>query len=939
MVDFVENYDFISAVRPHIEEIYGQENLVNCCRTPKIIGQERDGMVIYTWHSKETCNNFKSKTHVSLYDTEKRKSALLFTHNDDIDIVNASVNQNNILLAFTVREVQPLSGNMSPGDPTEIFKSYIAEIAPCNRIFSLNIEWHTYQKVQFLYSPKPQTKKIPMLFIHHKESIGLYHIPVGKLGDAGYVMSSQPKTEQIVQQFLWCQFDPTTQRLFFLQLIAKDEEGMDAVAMFNAIQFTDPGEFKYMLKFQLPLSLKMELMKETVKYFPSYLSQVASNRNLNITALVGSKGELTVCYQHVTNDSAAASSDKSSPSSDNDDTISVCSIIPGCNTIEYSICCVHGGYTIHAVVSVASTSHEMRLFFTNFGEYILVLLPGEFMHLLDCSSEHKPMHHILLSQDNFSALPEESSPSSSTKVSSTKSLLSQVHWDYYNPSSQNGMLFFENHSQKMYRASFNHKMLATLFSKTRHSITRLAVLHSAIVHIRESSLVKKLVECLCQDPANVECTELLKEYLIAFAYANMKKLLNKQNVLKALPISFSEPFRGQMERDRDNERAIIVTYKNFRRDIVDVLLRLLRGCNDDYWCALKENISLSRDENVKRFPIKQLAYVGLKVSQPHPPPLLLPKKTAVAKGTPELRRRAESRLSTRRGSYPHKKDDSRQSTLNDVQSQDEAVVQVLVEKLSGHMVQCFPRENKGKIHNICLEYATCRAKVVKSFWRHVSKVLDYNPDDSDALKVAPLGPTATKSSDHALFQMLERLHACISQLSYPEFRDMSNVFISLAYRCLPLHLFMQYLHASVFTVRPDFVQRFVAQVRDDVADIVSVKIELLSRLPKHQAKAILCTWNHPAAERFVTNELVSRYDGEGMSALYNTEGFDSNRGRTGSAEPMDKERFLPLETFLRVVRSDERHWGPYRLSEYEMNYIESSAVKQMDFLSIVGYKY
>ncbi len=272
------------------------------------------------------------------------------------------------------------------------------------------------------------------------------------------------------------------------------------------------------------------------------------------------------------------------------------------------------------------------------------------------------------------------------------------------------------------------------------------------------------------------------------------------------------------------------------------------------------------------------------------------------------------------------KEDSQ--TQNDFQTKDEAIIQVVIEKISSHILQCFPHEKKGKVHNVSLEYAQCRGKVVKSFWRHISKVLDYS-SEADVLK-APLEST-NKSSDFALFQIFERLHTCVAQLSYPEFRDMSNVFISLAYRCLPLHLFMQYLNASVFTVRPEFVQRFVMEV-PDTEELVPVKIELASRLPKQLAKAVLINWKHPVANRFIAQELVSRYDCENLSAPGNSMAVESQR-----ASEQETERFLPLETFLRAI-SDDKHFESHRLTEQELEFIESTAISQMDLLSISSFK-
>ena len=581
--------DFLKSVTPHLHDD-SKQNLSIKELDPKVVGQERNA-ILYTWFCRQENRPTKWKTLISVYDTTRHASKILFTHNDKIDVVSASVSQTFILLAFTVRE-RHTSDSQSP---TEIFKSYLAEIAPQKRVFSLNIEWHTYQKVQFLYQQQPSLKEIYMLFIHHKESIGLYRIPLAKLGDDGFVMSSQPKTDQIIRQFLWSQFDPIERRLFFIQLKAQDEEEDEGVVIFNAIQFDDRGKHRYILNFQLPVSFNVELMKEPVSYFDTYLGQTVSNMNLNITTLTSSKGAMMVCYQHPVDDSDRGSK---FPESSEADRLSVSSTMQDTEKITYSVFCIHGGYTLTCSVSfVPTTVSSNRILFTMFGDYLMVLLYGCFLHLLDCGSEHEPIHHILLGEDGCTAVPE---------FAQNGCLLSSAVWDYM-PALHHGVLLYDSVSQKSFKMAFNHKSLIKIFSTTRHASTRMAILHSAIVHIKDSMFSKKLIECLCQDPSNIECSELLKEYLIACSYARMKQQLS-YFLLKPLPFTSFDPFRGQVERDREKKKTVFLSYKKFSKNLIDALLYLLKGIEREYWSYLQKNIQLSQDPNLARFPVKSLAY-------------------------------------------------------------------------------------------------------------------------------------------------------------------------------------------------------------------------------------------------------------------------------------------------------------------------------------------
>ena len=277
--------------------------------------------------------------------------------------------------------------------------------------------------------------------------------------------------------------------------------------------------------------------------------------------------------------------------------------------------------------------------------------------------------------------------------------------------------------------------------------------------------------------------------------------------------------------------------------------------------------------------------------------------------------------------YPHVTEKGN-TKMADKESQEDALAKLVTDKVSAHILTCFPRENKTKVHNICVEYASCRGKIIRSLWRHLTKVLGYSSEET--VYDEPLEKEAA-ITDYALFQIMERLHLCIAQLSFPEFKDMQEIFIALGYRCLPQHMFIQYLNASVFTVRAEFVKRFITEV-PDTQDSVPIKMELISRLPKDRGKVIISQWNHPIARRFKTQELLGRFYGAESSAVSNMTTEEQED------ELPESEHFLPLETFLRSIRirddyTDPRHIHSNRLTEEEYQFVVSSAHKEMNFLT------
>lgn len=266
-----------------------------------------------------------------------------------------------------------------------------------------------------------------------------------------------------------------------------------------------------------------------------------------------------------------------------------------------------------------------------------------------------------------------------------------------------------------------------------------------------------------------------------------------------------------------------------------------------------------------------------------------------------------------------KKEGGRRPKSEESKSGDESLSMFVIERVTGHFVKCFPRENKNKVQNICAEYAFCRGKVVKSFWRHLTKVLGY-AQENEVFK-QPLEKTS-KITDFALFQMLERLYFSVEQLCFPPFRGMQNIFVALGYRCLPNHLFKQYFRASVFKASPEFVARFVAEVPDD-DQTSSLKLHLISRLHRRDAKPIIYSWDHPVAKRYRIQEIVGKVDNSSAVNAGSAMMADSVSGGR------EADRYLPTETFLRSIGLEEnsRNFASFQITDEEWKFLIDNALE------------
>lgn len=879
MLNLVEKFDFMKDVVDEIKKLmldwFKVESKRNGIETPstviesydyqpRLIGQERNGIMIIKWNCEECPFG---KTFVALFDHNSRNAKLIFTQEKLIQIANASVNSDQTVLAFTVVEKPNTDGYVSPSDSGDVFKSYIAEVAPQNRVFSLNIEWKTYQKVQFLHEhPQANHKISHLLFFHHKESIGLYHVPV-VLYDKGYVMNMQPSTQQIIGHFLWCHFDVVAQRLFFVKLYPIDEEEIDAKALLTVVEFKPNGDFEYVLNFPLPIPFKMAAMQQQSVYYDNYFSSIVSSKHFNMEVITVNPGSFYVCYQHATEEKAGENystedDDSSVSSSREQSTSSLASDSNG--YINYTVCCVHSGYKLQCSTVVSSQIHDIqpRVLFTPLNDYIAAYLPGCFLHLLDISCEHEPVHNILL-RDDIHILPTiEGWERDKTP------LFSHVMEESL-PSLQHPLLF-ENETQKAYKLEIDIKAMFKIFLYSKAS-TRVAIFHSSMLHVKDKRLTRSIIERFSLDPANFETSDLIKEYLIATSYIYMKRSVATALDLKVFPFTFYETYRGQVERNEHGERLVHLFYKNFSTDLIRQLRKVLHNNASPFWSNVYQYLCYEVEHRNKRFPLK-LLYLASLSTETFAAEV---RKSMTSSETGAIKAESTNSLPELRVEQVEAKSNLHKNT-------------VTMEKIVAYIVKIFGKETKSKAIKMCQEYASVRCKVVNTLWRIVLKSLNF--ESEDAIYSKSLNEPADEF-ELALFQITERFKVIFDELSHPSFPRLNDLLCFLGFRSLTRHQFQEYLDAHVFVIDCNFVSQVVVEIPDLPVN-VAVKQKLIACLSKEDANFVLKYWGHPTASRYLAQHIMLKLPSEAMHYNLNISEEQSEIS----------EAFVPLRTLLQAIK-------------------------------------
>ncbi|XP_052285833.1 protein pigeon-like isoform X10 [Dreissena polymorpha] len=388
-----------------------------------LLNQEKDGGIIFTWEEVSEANEGSLVTHFGLYNAVSKNFQVIHVYNQPVSVVSASVNQSQTLLAFTTVSRNSTSSSTERSTGKETYNAYLAEIKAANpRVFSLNLERHTFIKVQFLFEDKPVEKETYMLVMLHRESIGLYKIPLARAAN-GMVMRGQPNTEQIGKKFVWCQWDSSTQTLFYIH--KRKDPNNQRPPMLTCIQLYSNAHHENVLDVPLNFPITRKLSGRCSYADIPFCSGIPDT-TINACVLTLSNGTFCLCYQSYVGPPERRS--KSSPlprtsplqrssplqqsgsyqrqSSETDSA-----------ELNYYVCMVHHAKTLHGCVSNIPEHMQGKatLSFAWHVDTILVTLPGYFVHILNVSIEFEPCNHILLHSKSYlesvETKPEEGSTS------------------------------------------------------------------------------------------------------------------------------------------------------------------------------------------------------------------------------------------------------------------------------------------------------------------------------------------------------------------------------------------------------------------------------------------------------------------------------------------------------------------------------------------------
>ncbi|CAL1531807.1 unnamed protein product [Lymnaea stagnalis] len=946
MFELHTSYDLLVSLSQFIYSYRQSIGISESIITPRIINQEKGGTVLFVWNDVIKANT--SATIFGMYEPEAQKHSVIYIYEKKVKVVSCSLNQERTLLAFSISIPRE-----SPSEHKQkvVYQAYLAELQSVEKnVFSLNMERSTFLKVQFLYPTQqgqPHNKESHMLVFLHKESIGLYRVPTARIGERGVMMSSQPKTEQIIRKFVWCQWDVQHQRLHYIQNVRVDNGSNNISQKMSTIQFSMKGKYENML--EIPINFPFPYIRTADK--PHYgdipLHTGIPELSLNVSVLTQSSGTFCLCYHKLITDQKSKSSPQ--PPSEYQD-------------VEYYISMVHHAKTLHGCV-YNLPKHvviQKRLVFSWLGSYLLVMLPGYFVHLLNVGPSFEPCHHILLHNDVFikELLPDGSArtplsgrfsfegvesahsslaspqpcsprqeftqtrqgvqtiPVFSEYCSSMKTLLPCQ--SFVRESGAIAQHLYDYRTGCMLKLVLNTDLMLECF-RNSYWQTRLAMLHYLILHNKDFFSIKRLFEVLCENLTNSEVNNMFTEFLVASTFAEMKKQVDR-DILNLLAFTSIETLRGQYEKNFAGERLAFISYLAF--EVIDYNKRFVKDSKgrstEDYWDTLIRRLRQRHSELPPRFShlSVMMTYRQAEMEEAGGKSLWDPMHVEdsffdgvytlkMADLSPLLRhsKRLDSDIEgLSSGSWLTKTETVLGQAPLFLQKKISQESKIFKRRLSiltedhivKHLTRFLAKESQSKAKNVAKEYLHCQAKVSRQLcqliWSLRGKQLAVELGDS----LLPNLRNPATDEEYELFQLFERFYLTVGDLGYPLPIGFSSFFTSLGFKCLELHLFFQYVDNHILVLTPDFILQLLADLPDGAEEeIPLIKYQVISRLPQPFVEECFERWDHPLTKERKAREQISQILLRAPPLTKDSSRFNQTASNDSSST------FPPLDAFMR----------------------------------------
>ncbi|KAM6985552.1 gamma-secretase-activating protein [Aplochiton taeniatus] len=913
------NKDVVSSIYRK-EELVGRVTEYSGTVDTRILNIEKDGGVLYSW------NGATGTTRVGKYDTHTKQNKLLYTFDKLVHISSCSLNKEETLLAVSLaqrnREYELLK-------PVSKCLTLLIEIHPINNTKVLKAV-DCRVMVQFLYPENERNHSVlesHLLLLAEDGYVDQYHVML--LRQEGYrvVMSNPDRLakDRIAEDFSWVQWDCQTQRLYYL--IHKDK------AMLRCVQFF--AHLNPETVFELAL-------EQTTSSFPSMrfvnlgfdrYQEENPSPQVTMEVFTNRTGSMCVCY--------------SQP-------------ISGNQELTYTVVLVHRGcsktFTVSLEDKLILNTIDIHPMFIPLGYYIVVYLPGHFLHCINTRQQEMLCHSLFLSGPEAEiGLPEQCSLVVVSQQETT-SLLDLDSGKIYTadfcpefllellkadtPTLHAATPQFHTCSSNLtdtttlytYRSSTSicgsdqrksqaSREPSTPFSSTPPSLTgsgphsrdpqKLAALHCLLVYMGgRPDLETKIIKWMCDNVMPMESFDQIQEFILASLYrVSYEKSLSLDKVL---------PYSTVVEKKDLPACLASVPGVSCSAELhAEPVFRGKAKCLQGYWEELQWNSEKMRYFEAVPSPRYSTSHIEADLSK-----LRHTMKLETKKSSNYLRQFEENAKKVLSMVDTWSLDKKLVPLFHEEDPHQRAHIGLMVDKLREHLSRHLPRLGKKNIDSLVVSYAARLLELIRRMLETVWLKYELGPR---VMCFNQKGSPAEWAVFHVMFRILEATKGLCLPLP-PGYHTLLAV---LSVRCLPRHSFLQYVDHGLLELTETFVSRLMTDLDNSDAN-EELKFSILKRLPEAMERRICPLWDHP-----ISSAVISRAYVRGLLERHslNKGPLFPTRDKSGF-----RPEFLPLTYLAKILLDvEEQAMNPFEEQEnVDARFVEETALKQT--LILLGYE-
>ncbi|KAL9707355.1 hypothetical protein quinque_010873 [Culex quinquefasciatus] len=784
----------------------------------RILGKEQDGSLLTSWVSFNAKNRAEQRSNIGIYTPMLKTLQTVFRFPTKENVIQASVNLTKTLLLFTTKELR----QEESGRKTDIYRTFLVEIkegVEVEPFLLMEVDRNHQMMAQFLWRNLATFEKSNqdkfLVMIHH-EQVLLYTVTLKKvgvegdeeedvLGSCSKLNISDPgawywdkdglKSETITKSFVWAQWDPSVQALYYIHmkpapkmLFEKDDGSTERTEDI----YEDDA---------VPLRIH--------------------DSSLNLIIVSDPVGMLYVCHYYLYQ--PIKQSDEEASTSQR-----ICDV-----HFAYSVTILHHGCVIHCVIPGIpwDKAKTMKPTFTQHGDHHMLVFQADlFMHLLDVGVSHEPCCHIVCPP--FTRQPVT----------------------HLVPCFATNNICYDSATLDLISITIPKSHLIEAFRNDTSVDNRLAIVHYFLAHSSGDivEIFSELLGIIMERPLHLDTVPLLKA-LISSSYASSKKGLSQDQLAlyRLLPLTTcntSKPIQAKV-----SDLTVGLSHETLYNTSMMLLSpqQRLSPYRKDIWTQLWERLNDNKER--ARFAQEQVIEKLMYSLTCYQPEALSRCSTPMSPANPIVNVAAEFAAASSRRTMQN--DLPFLETEECTASKQELVLNVNLRELSMHLVKHSVKEVSGfrwlknafydsnpapsHVHAVATRYVAAQLEQSRALCVLICKTagLDLALENERGFALVD---QLTSAQQLKLFTLLERYCLATESLAFPFPLGFSSFFTYLGYRALSFDNFMQYSEHHVFELQIDVVKVIIADI-DDSTEGIQRKLSLLMMLPRTRARSTRST--------------------------------------------------------------------------------------------------